>query len=161
MPRTLQGIVSVVGRVLLCTIFFMAAVGNKIPNFQAVAGYMAKEGVPAPQSCSPGRSPPDRRQPVGHPGLQGPHRGGPAAGLPGPGHLLFPRLLDAQRPPGQAGAEIQFMKNLGLMGAMLLVIANGTGPMSLDGRGRRVGEEALTTVVEFPLGGTNAAPATP
>jgi putative oxidoreductase len=41
--------VSVVGRVLLCTIFFMAAVGNKIPNFQAVAGFMGKEGVPAPQ----------------------------------------------------------------------------------------------------------------
>ena len=49
MSRTLQGIVSVVGRVLLCTIFFMAAVGNKIPNFQAVAGYMENEGVPAPQ----------------------------------------------------------------------------------------------------------------
>ena len=29
---------------------------------------------------------------------------------------------------------IQFMKNLGLMGAMLLVIANGTGPKSLDRR---------------------------
>ena len=29
---------------------------------------------------------------------------------------------------------IQFMKNLGLMGAMLLVIANGTGPMSIDSR---------------------------
>ena len=29
---------------------------------------------------------------------------------------------------------IQFMKNLGLMGAMLLIIANGTGPMSLDER---------------------------
>ena len=27
---------------------------------------------------------------------------------------------------------IQFMKNLSMMGAMLLVIANGTGPMSLD-----------------------------
>jgi putative oxidoreductase len=29
---------------------------------------------------------------------------------------------------------IQFMKNLGLMGAMVLIIANGTGPMSLDER---------------------------
>jgi hypothetical protein len=26
------------------------------------------------------------------------------------------------------------MKNLGLMGAMILIIANGTGPMSLDAR---------------------------
>jgi putative oxidoreductase len=29
---------------------------------------------------------------------------------------------------------IEFMKNLSMMGAMLLVIANGSGPMSLDGR---------------------------
>ena len=27
---------------------------------------------------------------------------------------------------------IQFMKNLSLMGAMLMVIANGSGPLSLD-----------------------------
>ena len=27
-----------------------------------------------------------------------------------------------------------FMKNLALMGAMLLIIANGSGPMSLDGK---------------------------
>ena len=31
MPRTLQGILAVLGRVLLCTIFSTAAVGNKIP----------------------------------------------------------------------------------------------------------------------------------
>ena len=49
MPRTLHGIVAVLGRILLCTIFLLSAVGNKIPNFQAVAGYMAKEGVPAAQ----------------------------------------------------------------------------------------------------------------
>jgi putative oxidoreductase len=29
---------------------------------------------------------------------------------------------------------IQFMKNLGLMGAMLMIIANGSGPGSLDNR---------------------------
>src|SRR5439155_9912513 len=44
MPRTLQGIVGVLGRVLLCTIFLLSAVGNKVPNFRAVAGSMAKEG---------------------------------------------------------------------------------------------------------------------
>jgi len=35
---------------------------------------------------------------------------------------------------------------LGLMGAMLLVIANGTGPMSLDRRKADVGKKALATV---------------
>ena len=38
MPRTLQGIVAVLGRILLCTIFLLSAVGNKIPKIQAVAG---------------------------------------------------------------------------------------------------------------------------
>ena len=37
---------------------------------------------------------------------------------------------------------IHFLKNLGLMGAMVLIIANGTGPMSLD---ERVGSPSLTT----------------
>jgi uncharacterized membrane protein YphA (DoxX/SURF4 family) len=27
---------------------------------------------------------------------------------------------------------IQFMKNLSMMGAMLFIVANGSGPMSLD-----------------------------
>src|SRR3954451_15876818 len=48
MPPMLRGFVAVLGRILLCTIFLLSAVGNKIPNFRAVAGYMAKEGVPAP-----------------------------------------------------------------------------------------------------------------
>jgi hypothetical protein len=38
MPRTIQGIVAVLGRILLCTIFLLSAVGNKIPKIQAVAG---------------------------------------------------------------------------------------------------------------------------
>ncbi len=49
MPRTVQGILAVIGRVLLCTIFFMAAVGNKIPNFSKVAELMESVGIPAPQ----------------------------------------------------------------------------------------------------------------
>ncbi len=40
--------VSVGGRVLLCTLFLRSAVGNTISNFRAIAGYKAKEGIPAP-----------------------------------------------------------------------------------------------------------------
>jgi putative oxidoreductase len=36
----------------------------------------------------------------------------------------------------QQEQTIQFMKNLGLMGAMLLLIANGSGAWSLDNRPR-------------------------
>ena len=49
MNQPLQGAITVVGRSLLSLIFLMSAVGNKIPNFAGVAGYMASEGVPAPK----------------------------------------------------------------------------------------------------------------
>lgn len=34
---------------MIATIFLMSAVGNKIPNFNNTAQYMAAEGVPIPQ----------------------------------------------------------------------------------------------------------------
>jgi len=49
MFQAIRGPLAVVGRVLLCTIFFMAAVGNKIPHFSDVAKVMESVGVPAPQ----------------------------------------------------------------------------------------------------------------
>src|SRR5262245_23778680 len=45
---TLQGLSTVLGRVLLGTIFFMSAVGNKIPHFDQIANLMASVGIPAP-----------------------------------------------------------------------------------------------------------------
>jgi uncharacterized membrane protein YphA (DoxX/SURF4 family) len=35
---------------------------------------------------------------------------------------------------------IHFMKNLSMIGAMLLIIAAGPGPMSLDARRKQVGQ---------------------
>src|ERR1700682_6290134 len=49
MVQIILGPLTVVGRLLLCTIFFMAAVGNKIPHFSDVAKVMESVGVPAPQ----------------------------------------------------------------------------------------------------------------
>ena len=49
MSNPLVPVVSVAGRVLLCAIFFMAAVGNKIPNFNSIAEVMGKVGMPSPQ----------------------------------------------------------------------------------------------------------------
>ncbi len=46
---TMQGLVTVLGRIMIATIFLMSAVGNKIPNFNKIAGYMASEGVPLPK----------------------------------------------------------------------------------------------------------------
>ena len=147
MPRTLQGILAVLGRVLLCTIFFTAAVGNKIPNFQAVAGYMAKEGVPAPQVMLAGAI---VFLIVGSISIVLGYKARIGAFL----LLVFLALATyyfhdfwtLSDPQARQEQMIQFMKNLGLMGAMLIVIANGTGPMSLDRRKADVGKKALATV---------------
>jgi putative oxidoreductase len=147
MPRTLQGIVAVVGRILLCTIFLLSAVGNKIPHFQDVAGVMAKVGIPAPQVMLVGAI---VFLIAGSLSVILGYKARIGAAL-----LLvflvlatyyfhdFWRLSDQQ---AQQEQMIQFMKNLGLMGAMLLVIANGTGPLSLDGRVTSVSEGSLAAV---------------
>jgi putative oxidoreductase len=50
----MQATASLLGRLMIATIFLMSAVGNKIPKFNDVAGYMASEGVPMPQvACWP------------------------------------------------------------------------------------------------------------
>src|SRR5438874_1330941 len=49
MPPAVQGLLSVLGRVLLCAIFFMSVVGQKIPKFNETVNLMASKGVPAPQ----------------------------------------------------------------------------------------------------------------
>ena len=54
----------------------------------------------------------------------------------------FHDFWNATDPKVKEDQMIHFMKNLGLMGAMLLIIANGTGPMSLD---EKVGSPSLTT----------------
>jgi putative oxidoreductase len=133
MPRTIQGILAVVGRVMLCTIFFMSAVGNKIPHFNAVAELMQQKGIPAP-----------------HIMLVGAIFFLIAGSLSvilgfqariGATLLLiflvlatyyFHDFWKATDPKESAEQMVQFLKNLGLMGAMVLIIANGTGPMSLD-----------------------------
>jgi putative oxidoreductase len=47
--RELQGVLSALGRLLLCAILLMAAIANKIPHFSDVAGLMGKKGIPAPE----------------------------------------------------------------------------------------------------------------
>ena len=135
MSSASQGLLSVIGRVLLSTIFIMAAAGNKIPHFNDVVEAMAKAGIPAPQLMLVGA-------------IVFLLVGGALVvlGLYARfGALLllvflvlatyyfhgFWRLEDAQE---QQKQTIQFMKNLSMMGAMLFIIANGPGAWSLDAR---------------------------
>jgi putative oxidoreductase len=146
MHRTVQGILSVVGRVLLCTIFLLAAVGNKIPNFSKVAELMGSVGIPAPQVMLVGAI---VFLIAGSVSVILGYRSRIGASLLLVFLILatyyfhaFWKLTD---PQAQQEQMIQFMKNLGLMGAMVLIIANGTGPMSVDARTGRDREVAAAT----------------
>ena len=132
MFQAFQGPLTLLGRLLLATIFFMAAVGGDIPHFSDVAKYMESAGVPAPQFMLAGAIvfllAGSVSVIVGYQARLG------AA-------LLLTFLVLASyyfhpfwRLEGQAQQEqmIQFMKNLSMMGAMLFIMANGSGPMSVD-----------------------------
>lgn len=125
---------SLAGRIMIATIFFMSAVGNKIPNFSGVAEYMASEGVPFPNLMLFG-------------GIVFLIAGslsvitGYRAQI-GAGFLLVFLILatyffhDFWNFEGEARQQqmIQFMKNLSLMGTMVFLISNGPGLLSLANR---------------------------
>ncbi len=133
MQNLTQGIVTVLGRVLLSAIFLMSALGNKIPKFQDVAGYMSSEGVPTPQLMLVGAIvfliAGSLSVILGYKARWG------AVLL-----IIFLVLAtyyfhdfwtfsDAQERQMQM---IQFMKNMALTGAMLMIVGQGAGPLSLD-----------------------------
>jgi putative oxidoreductase len=135
MHRTVQDLVAVLGRLMLSAIFLLSAVGNKIPNFNAVADLMATKGVPAPQVMLVGAI---AFLIAGSLSIILGYKSRVGAAL-----LLvflvlatyyFHDFWKVSDPKEKQEQMIQFMKNLALMGAMLLVITNGTGPMSLDAR---------------------------
>jgi putative oxidoreductase len=139
----LIGVTSVAGRVLLAGIFLMSAVGNKIPNFSGVAGYMASEGVPAPQVLLAGAI---AFLIVGSASIVLGYKARFGAAL-----LLvflvaatyfFHDFWTFDDPAERQNQTIQFMKNASLMGAMLFIIANGAGAWSLDGRRGVAGDAA-------------------
>lgn len=123
---------SPIARLMIATIFLMSAVGNKIPNFSSVVGYMTSEGVP-----------------FATPMLIGAIAFLIAGSLSivvgfqtriGASLLLVFLVLatyffhDFWNFEGAEAQQqtIQFMKNLSLMGTMVFLIANGPGEVSLD-----------------------------
>ena len=134
MKDWMQGGISVVARTMMALIFLLRAVGNKIPQFSAVAEKMELEGVPAPGLMLAGA--------IGFLVLGSVSV---IVGLwtrVGAGLLLVFLILAtyyfhdfwAFEGPEQQAQMIQFMKNVSLMGGMLFLIANGAGRLSLDAR---------------------------
>ena len=132
MSPVVTGVVNVAGRVMIATIFLMSAVGNKIPNFSQVAGFMGTEGVPMPQFLLAGAIvfliAGSVSVIVGYKARWG------AAML-----FVFLALAtyffhDFWTMEGAKQQEemVQFMKNLALMGTMLFLMVNGSGPCSVE-----------------------------
>ena len=132
---SLNSVASILGRIMLATIFLMSAIGNKIPKFNDVAGYMASEGVPIPKVMLAGAI---VFLLAGSVSLILGFKARIGATL----LLIFLVLAtyyfhdfwtveDAMQKQNEM---IQFMKNMALAGAMLIVAANGAGPGSVDSR---------------------------
>lgn len=132
MTNPIQGVTTVLGRLMLCTIFFLSAVGNKIPNFAKVVEYMQSAGVPAAQFMLALAI---AFLLVGSVSVIVGFKARIGASL----LLVFLVLatyyfhafwnFEGQE---QQTQMIQFMKNLSMAGAMLLIMANGPGPLALD-----------------------------
>ena len=130
--KQLQGFITVTGRVLLCVIFLMAAVGNDIPHFGDVAQFMASKGIPAPTLMLAGAI---VFLLAGSLSVITGYRARIGALL-----LLvflvlatyyFHNFWAITEAKAQQEQMVQFMKNLSMVGAMLFIIANGPGPMSI------------------------------
>ena len=127
---------------MIAAIFLMSAVGNKIPHFSDVAKLLESKGLPQPQILLAGAI---AFLILGSLSLVLGYRGRTGA------FLLLVFLAAAtwyfhdfwKAPPEtQRDQVIQFMKNLALMGTMIFIIANGTGPWSLSNRQRVPAEDA-------------------
>jgi len=140
----IRGLLSVIGRLMLCAIFFMSAVGNKIPAFEETAQKMADVGMPTEEMMGMGMN---QWLLIGAIVFLILGSLSVVLGLlPRIGALLLLIFLVlatyhfhdfwtySDTDPQKTQQMIQFMKNLGLGGAMVLIIANGTGPWSLDSK---------------------------
>ncbi|MBS0209563.1 MAG: DoxX family protein [Planctomycetes bacterium] len=134
MNSQVQGVLTVAGRVMLSLIFLLSAVGAKIPHFEKTAEGMTEAGIPAAKFMLVGAI---AFLIVGSASVMLGYHARIGASL----LLVFLVLATYYFHPfwklQDKAAEmqmIQAMKNLSMMGAMLLVIANGSGPMSLDQR---------------------------
>jgi putative oxidoreductase len=133
-----RGFLSVLARLMIAAIFLLSAVAGKILNFNGTVEKMAAEGVPSPTILLGGAI---AFLIVGSLSIVLGYKGRFGAFLLlvflGAATYYFHDFwkLPADTPPATMQMEvISFMKNLALMGTMLFLVANGTGPWSLGNR---------------------------
>lgn len=135
MSQSLQAPLAILGRLCLVAIFALSAISNKIPNFSKVAQEMASVGVPFPAVALAGAI---VFLLVGSVLVAIGYRARFGAFLLllflVPATYYFHAPWKAATPADVTQQMIHLLKNLGLMGAMLLIMATGPGPGSLDTR---------------------------
>jgi putative oxidoreductase len=135
MSQSLQAPLAILGRLCLVAIFALSALSNKIPNFGSVAQHMASAGVPFPTVALAGAIvfllAGSVLVAIGYRA-----RFGALLLLLFliPATYYFHAPWRAATPDETTQQTIHLLKNLGLMGAMLLIMAAGPGPGSLDER---------------------------
>lgn len=134
MNTSFQNVAALIGRVLLGLIFILSGF-NKIGGFAGTAGYMASQGMPFASVLAVGAIVVELGG--GLMLLAGWKARWAAAALflfVIPATLIFHAFWAAD--PAQAQNQfIHFMKNVSIMGGMLMVVAMGPGAFSVDERG--------------------------
>ncbi len=132
----MQAALSILGRIMLCTIFVLSAVGNKIPNFSGIIGYMKANNLTwMPELLLGGAIVfllvGSLLVVLGYQARVGAMLLLAFLAL---ATYFFHDFWDPRHGEAAQMQTIQFMKNLGLAGAMVFIIANGSGAGSLDRR---------------------------
>ena len=137
MLQKFKGVVGVVGRIMLCTVFLAAALGYTAPDANSLAQTIAAKAAVAPASVLVGAVAllvlGSLSVAVGYKARFG------ALAL-----LLFLLLTtylfhgftfwNVVNPQARHEHILLLVTNLSIMGAMLLIVANGAGQMSLDAK---------------------------
>jgi len=130
MNTTLRNTAAALGRILLGLLFVISGFG-KITGFAGTAGYMASQGMPMAEALLVGAIAVEL---VGGLMLVAGFQARWAALAIAA--FLVPTSLIFHNPIGPEGAAqmTQFLKNLSIMGGMLVVAAFGPGAWSIDRR---------------------------
>ncbi|GBD25928.1 Inner membrane protein YphA [bacterium HR30] len=129
-----MAIVELAGRLLLAIIFLLSGI-NKVPNFTRVAEGMAQHRVPLPEAALIATI---LIEVLGGLCIALGLRTRIAAGIVALWLTVVTIVYHTSLVvPQTEDQTIQLLKNLAILGALLLVVAHGAGSISLDARPRR------------------------
>ncbi|WP_417913014.1 DoxX family protein [Candidatus Electronema sp. TJ] len=129
------GVINLIGRILLASVFLLTALVSKIPKFDHVAQQMAQEGVPMPSVMLLGAV---VFLLAGSLSLIAGFKARAGAVLllifTMSGTWVFHDFWTCTDPAQMQEHFKEFMKNLSISGGLLLILANGPGAFSLDSK---------------------------